>query len=65
MYRDRLFRARVPRKRRKGRKEQMTAAGEDLVEPQIDRQRLIVPGAAIWFRGGGRYSVDHYIGKEF
>ena len=20
---------------------------------------------AIWFRGGGRYSVDHYIGKEF
>jgi putative oxidoreductase len=21
--------------------------------------------AAIWFRGGGRYSVDQYIGKEF
>ena len=20
---------------------------------------------AIWFKGGGRYSVDHYIGKEF
>src|SRR5205085_1440946 len=20
---------------------------------------------AIWFRGGGRYSVDYYIGKEF
>jgi putative oxidoreductase len=20
---------------------------------------------AIWFRGGGRYSVDHCIGKEF
>jgi putative oxidoreductase len=20
---------------------------------------------AIFFRGGGRYSVDHYIGKEF
>ena len=19
---------------------------------------------AIWFRGGGRYSVDHYIGKD-